>query len=71
MSTWWSAPCDCQACMVANTPRVMFVNGTPLHGVHAARFIASRERGMTKISELADRLREELGVKAQRGDTPR
>lgn len=68
---WWTAPCECQACILANTPSVAFVNGKALHGVQAVRFIASRERGMSKISEIAERIRAELGLKAQRGDEPR
>jgi hypothetical protein len=68
---WWSVFCECSQCVLANTPRVHFVNGKPLHGVDAVRFIASRERGMSKISEIAERLRVELGMKAQRGDEPR
>lgn len=68
---WWSAPCACGRCVLANTPSVVFVNGTPLHGVDAARFIASRERGAARISELAERIRTELGLKAQRGDESR
>jgi hypothetical protein len=76
MSAWWTTPCDCPGCTVANTPSVVFpktrqVPFRRLHGVEAARFIGSRERGMAKISELAERLRSELGIKAQRGDEPR
>jgi hypothetical protein len=67
---WWTVPCECGPCLLANTPRVQFV-GRSLHGVDAVRFIASRERGMSKISAIAERLRVELGAKAQRGDEPR
>lgn len=71
--SWWTAPCDCGPCTLANTQAVVFaakgrVPGKRLHGAEARRFQASRERGLSRISEIAERLRTELGIKAQRGD---
>ena len=63
MSDYWTAPCDCPLCVVANTPRVQFPSGKALHGVDAARFIASRARGMTKLSAVAEQLRKDWGIK--------
>jgi hypothetical protein len=73
---WWTAPCECAGCTVANTPCVRFAaspgrRGGSLHGAHAVRFIKSRERGMARIGELAQQIRDRLGLKAQRGDEPR
>lgn len=61
-SGWWTAPCDCQSCALANTPRVMFEGGNSWHGVQAAKFIASRERGMASVSELGEWLRQQFGI---------
>ena len=63
MSDYWTAPCPCQPCVLAHTERVAFPGGRELHGRPAQQFLASRARGMTKLSELAEQLRKDLGIK--------
>jgi hypothetical protein len=68
---YWTAPCDCTMCAVANTPSVKYPSGRTLHGRPAAQFLASRARGLTRIGEVVDKIRADLGLRAQRGDEPR
>ena len=68
MSDYWTAPCACPMCVLANTELVQFAPkyrqpGRQLHGRPAQQFLASRQRGMTAISELGAQLRKDLGIK--------
>lgn len=64
--------CGCEACVVANTPAVRFPawrGKVPvmLHGRAAARYIDAQRRGSERISELAERLRQEFGISDKAG----
>lgn len=63
MSDYWTAPCPCEQCVLAHTDCVKFSPEKVLHGRPAAQFLASRQRGMVRLGEVADKIRKDLGIK--------
>ena len=73
-----SVICDCGDCARAGVTRpsveLRATREFPqrwLHGVDLQRFLDEEARGSERVSEIAERLKADFGLRAQWGDEPR